>query len=319
MKLIIQIPCLNEEATLPETIRDLPREVPGFSSVEFLVIDDGSTDRTAEVARALGIHHLLRLGSRRGLAAAFQHGLAYSLEQGADVVVNTDADNQYQASYIPTLVAPILANQADIVIGCRPILKHPEFTPIKKLLQLLGSWILRQVSRTTVDDAASGFRAFSHQACQRIFLYGNFSHCMETLIQAGNSGLRVSSVEIGINPQSRPSRLFSNIYEYMAKSGFTIVKMFLLYRPWAFFSFLSFPFFSLSLFLGLRFLYLTYFTDSEASGRSYIPSLILLSISAFVGIFMITVGILAELTRAQRRLTEEALFLLKASNKNSKH
>jgi hypothetical protein len=142
---------------------------------------------------------------------------------------------------------------------------------------------------------------------------------METLIQAGNSGLRVSSVEIGINPQSRPSRLFSNIYEYMAKSGFTIVKMFLLYRPWAFFSFLSFPFFSLSLFLGFRFLYLTYLTDSAASGRSYIPSLILLSISAFVGIFMITVGILAELTRAQRRLTEEALFLLKGSNKNSKH
>jgi len=319
LKLIIQIPCLNEEASLPATIRDLPREVPGFSSVEFLVIDDGSSDRTAEVARELGIHHILRLGSCRGLATAFQHGLAYSLNQGADVVVNTDADNQYQASYIPALVAPILANQADIVIGCRPILKHPEFTPIKKLLQLLGSWVLRQVSRTSVDDAASGFRAFSLQACQRIFLYGNFSHCMETLIQAGNSGLRVSSVEIGINPQSRPSRLFRNIYEYIAKSGFTIVKMFLLYRPWAFFSFLSFPFFALSLFLGFRFIYLTYITDPSVSGRSYIPSLILLSISAFVGIFMITVGILAELTRAQRRLTEEALFLLKQSNKNSKH
>ena len=319
MKLVIQIPCLNEEATLPATIRDLPREVPGFSSVEFLVIDDGSTDCTAEVARKLGVHHVLQLGSNRGLASAFHRGLAYSMEQGADVVVNTDADNQYRALDIPALVAPILANQADLVVGCRPILEHPEFSPTKKLLQALGSWILRQISRTNVRDAASGFRAFSRQTCQRIFLYGHFSHCMETLIQAGNSGLRVSSVEIGINPQTRPSRLFRNIPEYLFISSSTIIKMFILYRPWSFFASLSLPFFCLSLLLGLRFLYLVYWVDSVASGRSHIPSLILLSVSAFFGIFMITIGILAELTRAQRRLTEETLFLLKCSNKISKH
>ena len=311
MKLVIQIPCLNEEATLPATIRDLPREVPGFSSVEFLVIDDGSTDCTAEVARALGIHHVLRLGSRRGLAAAFQHGLAYSMEQGADVVVNTDADNQYRALDIPALVAPILANQADLVVGCRPILGHPEFSFLKKILQVVGSWTLRLLSQTNVRDAASGFRAFSRETCMRIFLYSRFSHCMETLIQAGNSGMRVGSVDVQINAQTRPSRLFRSIPEYVLRSAATILNMFLLYRPLELFLSLSIVLFASAGALALRFIYLIYFLNTLEVGRTHLPSLILMATLIILGGLTAALGLIGLLIRNQRRLLEESLFLLR--------
>src|SRR2546423_1804344 len=185
MKLVIQIPCLNEEQTLPQTIRDLPASIPGVDRIEILVIDDGSTDRTAEVARSLGAHHVLKLGRRHGLARAFARGLQPALSLGADIVVNTDGDNQYAGADVAQLVQPIVQGNADMVIGCRPIDDHPEFSWLKKRMQQLGSWTLRELSQTTVRDAASGFRAFSRDTAQRLFIHSRVSYCMETLIQAG--------------------------------------------------------------------------------------------------------------------------------------
>lgn len=311
MKLVIQIPCLNEEATLPATIRDLPREVPGFSSVEFLVIDDGSTDRTVSVAEKSGADHVLSLGSRRGLAFAFQSGIEHCLSLGADVVVNTDADNQYCARDIPLLVAPIVAGQADLVVGCRPIISHPEFSFLKKILQVVGSWTLRLLSQTCVRDAASGFRAYSRETCLRLFLYSRFSHCMETLIQAGNSGMRVGSVDVQINAQTRPSRLFRSIPEYVLRSAATILNMFLLYRPLELFLSLSIVLFASASALALRFIYLIYFLNTLEVGRTHLPSLILMATLIILGGLTAALGLIGLLIRNQRRLLEETLFLLR--------
>lgn len=309
MKVIIQIPCFNEEKTLPATIRDLPRVIPGVDILEYLVVDDGSSDRTADVARELGVHHVLRLGSNRGLARAFANGIEKALELGADIVVNTDADNQYCAADIPKLVAPILANQADMVVGCRPIVDHPEFGPVKKLLQLAGSWTLRHISKTTVRDAASGFRAFSRETCQRLFIYSSFSYCMETLIQAGNRGLRVASVDIGVNPTTRPSRLFKSIPEYIRKQAGTMLTMFVLYRPGRFFSSLGALLMAGAFGIGVRFLYLVYVTPEP--GRTHLPSLILLSVLALGGFLCYLLAVLGELVKSQRRIGEENLYLLR--------
>ncbi|ETX01456.1 MAG: hypothetical protein ETSY1_07315 [Candidatus Entotheonella factor] len=309
MKLIIQIPCLNEEETLPKTIADLPKSIPGVDVVEFMVIDDGSTDRTVEVAKRLGVHHILRLGSNRGLATAFCRGMEYALAQGADLLVNTDGDNQYCGADIPKLIEPILMNEADLVIGCRPIVDHPEFGIVKKVLERLGSWTLRKISKTTVRDAPSGFRAFSRETCQRIFLHSRFSHCMETLIQAGRSGIRVASVDIRVNRKTRESRLFKSIPQYLKKSGATILWMFVLYRPLAFFSTLVCIPFSLAMILGFRFLYLVFWLTEPIPGRTYIPSLILLSVLALCSVILFALGILGEILRSQRRVSEEVLFM----------
>ena len=311
MKLIIQIPCFNEELTLPATIRDLPRTVPGVDTVEYLVVDDGSTDRPADVARECGVHHILRLGSNRGLARAFAHGLERALELGADVVVNTDADNQYCGADIPLLVRPILDNKADLVVGCRPILAHPEFGVVKKGLQLLGSSTLRRLSKTSVPDAASGFRAFSREACLRLFVYSSFSYCMETLIQAGNEGLRVASADVRVNPQTRPSRLFKSIPEYIRKQAGTMLTMFVLYRPGHFFSALGSGLLAIATALGLRFLYLAYLTPEP--GRTHLPSLILLSVMALAAFLCFLLGIVGELIKYQRRVAEENLYLQRKS------
>ncbi len=311
MKLVIQIPCFNEEETLPAVIRDLPREVAGFDAVEYLVIDDGSADRTAHVAKELGVHHVLQLGSNRGLATAFSRGIEYALAKGADVVVNTDGDNQYCAADIPKLAAPILEGRADLVVGCRPIMEHPEFGWIKKILQALGSYTLRKISRTKVRDAASGFRAFSRETCQRLFVASSFSYCMETLIQAGNSGLRVVSVDVDINPKTRDSRLFGSIPEYIYKSGSTIVSMFVLYRPGLFFTLIALVFLSLSLLLGVRFIYLTYFVAEPDPMRTYLPSLILLAVSALTGVFFLGLAVIGELLKSMRKIQQEQMFLRK--------
>ena len=311
MRLFIQIPSLNEEETLPQTLADLPREIPGIESIEYLVIDDGSTDRTAEVARECGAHHVLRLGSNRGLATAFRMGVDYALAHGADIVVNTDGDNQYCGADIAKLVQPILNGNADLVVGCRPITDHPEFGPIKKLLQLLGSATLRTISKTTVRDAPSGFRAFSRETCQRIFLYSKFSYSMETLIQAGNNGLRIASVDIRINPKTRDSRLFKSIPQYIWKTGSTMVSMFVLYRPGRFFISLALPFLMFAAALGVRFVYLIYGLEQRDPTRTHLPSLILLAILATFGLALVIAGIFAELIRSQRRLTEEVLYQTK--------
>lgn len=308
MKLIIQIPCLNEEETLPQTLADLPREVPGIDVVEYLVIDDGSTDRTSEVAKECGAHHILHLGSNRGLATAFRMGIDYAIAHGADIVVNTDGDNQYCGADIAKLVEPILRGNADLVVGCRPIVDHPEFGPIKKLLQIMGSATLRSISKTTVRDAPSGFRAFSRETCLRIFLYSKFSYCMETLIQAGNNGLRITSVDIRVNPKTRDSRLFRSIPQYIWKTGSTMISMYILYRPSRLFLSAAAVFFTGAFALGCRFLYLVYFAAGAQPTRTYLPSIILLAILALSGCLMVVVSVLAELSRSQRRLTEETLY-----------
>ena len=309
MKLFIQIPCLNEEATLPQTLADLPTHIDGIDEIEVMVVDDGSTDRTVDVAREHGVKHVVSHGSNRGLAAAFSSGRDYALAHGADILVNTDANNQYCGADIGKLVGPILANRADIVVGCRPILTHKEFSPFKKFLQLCGSWALRRISKTTVRDAPSGFRAFSRNALSRIFLHSRFSYCMETLIQAGTTGMRVSSVDIRVNPKTRDSRLFKSIPQYLRKTGGTMLSMFVLYRPGAFFSLLSVPFFLLATILGVRFLLLVYaFPDPT---RTHLPSLILLAISAFAGLLCLLLAVLGSLLGANRRLAEEQIYLLR--------
>ena len=304
MKLIIQIPCLNEEGTIAQVVRDLPRAIPGIDVIEYLVIDDGSTDRTAEVARAAGVHYILSLGTRRGLARAYSMGLEYALSLGADIIVNTDGDNQYQGADVPKLVQPILAGRADMVVGCRPILDHPEFGLVKKGLQLMGSWVLRHLSKTQVRDAASGFRAVSRHTAMQLFVHSSFSYCMETLIQAGESRLRVASVDIGVNQSTRQSRLFNSIPEYVWKSGTTILLMYALFRPSSLFCAMGAALFSLATALALRFAYLIYFTDTLVQGRTHIPSLIAASILFISGAGMLCMAVIAELMRKNRRLLE---------------
>ncbi len=307
-KLFIQIPCLNEEKNLAATLADLPKEIPGIDKIEIVIIDDGSTDHTVEIAKKCGVRHILSLGTNRGLATAFRLGIDYALNHGADIVVNTDGDNQYQGADIPLLVAPVLEGKADIVVGSRPIVKHPEFGVFKKILQLSGSWMLRIISKTAVRDAPSGFRAFSREACMRIFLYTRFSHCMETLIQAGNNGLRVASVDVRVNPKTRESHLFTSIPQYLWKSASTMVSMFILYRPSRLFVALALVFGSGAFVIGARFIYLVYLIESTDPKRTYLPSLVLMAILALCAFILIVVSILAELMRTQRRLTEETLY-----------
>ena len=304
LKLIIQIPCLNEEDTLPETIADLPRTVDGFEKVEWLVIDDGSTDRTIEVARALGVDHVVSHPHNRGLAAAYMTGLDTALGLGADVIVNTDADNQYDASGIPDLARPILQGQADMVVGERPIEQIEEFSRVKKVLQRLGSKVVRAFSGTEVRDAASGFRAVSRSAAIRLRVFGRYTYTMETLVQAGWEGLVVKSVPVGVNPKTRESRLVRSIPRYVFRSATTIVRTFALYKPFRFFVSVGSPFFILGAVLVTR--WMLYYTLSD-SYSSRLPSL-------FVGLGLIllavqiwTVAFVADLIAANRRLASDQL------------
>jgi glycosyltransferase involved in cell wall biosynthesis len=311
MKLIIQIPCFNEELTLPQVVRDLPKSIPGIAQIEILVIDDGSTDRTVTVARELGVHHVLSLGRNCGLARAFAAGLQYAVAQGADIIVNTDGDNQYCGADIGKLVEPVLRQNADLVIGCRPIDEHPEFSPLKKLLQKTGSSVLRSISQTTVRDAASGFRAFSRMTAQRIFVHSRFSYCMETLIQAGNLRLNVMSVDVRVNPKTRDSRLFKSVPEYLWKSGGTMLAMFVHYRPSRFFGGLAAVCFGLAAGLGLRFVYLVYLAAETHPHRTYIPSLIFMATLAVLGVGLTLLAVIADLIRGQSRLMEEILYQIR--------
>ncbi len=303
MKLVIQIPCFNEEDTLPGTLADLPRHVPGVDIVEWLVIDDGSSDRTAEVARQLGVHHVIRHGRNRGLAAAFLTGLDAALRAGADVIVNTDADNQYVAACIPDLIRPVLDEGADLVVGERPIEDISEFSGLKKRLQRLGSWVVRRFSGTTVRDAASGFRAMSRDAALRLQVFGKYSYTMETLVQAKAEGLTVASVPIRVNPQTRPSRLAKSMSQYLRRSGTTIVRSFAIYYPFRFFFIVGVVPFVLGLALLVRWGAYWIFEDPY---RSRIPSLVMGSVLVIVAVQIWLVAFLADLQAASRRLLAEA-------------
>lgn len=308
MKLVIQIPCFNEEGTLPETLADLPRQVPGFDVVEWLVIDDGSADRTSEVARELGVDHVVRVPENRGLANAFLTGLDTALRCGADVIVNTDADNQYDGSCIPALVAPIVEGRADLVIGERPIEAVDDFSPLKKRLQRLGSGVVRVFSSTEVRDAASGFRAFSRDTAMRTQVYGKYSYTMETIVQAGWEGMRIVGVDISVNPATRPSRLVKSIPKYIWRSGSTIVRSFALYKPFRFFFGLGMVPFVFSLALVLRWFYLQAFTEDTASR---VPSLVGAAVMLLLAVQVWVFGFLADLLSVNRRLMADTRVMLR--------
>lgn len=300
MKLIIQIPCLNETGTLAIAINALSREVPGFDAVEWLVIDDGSTDGTADLAKQLGVHHVVRHPVNRGLAAAFMTGMDACLALGADVIVNTDADNQYEARDIPKLTGPILAGEADMVIGARPISETEHFSWIKKQLQHLGSWAVRVASKTDVADAPSGFRAISRETAMRLNVFNPYTYTLETIIQAGQSNLRVASVPIRTNEDLRPSRLVKSISSYVRRSLVTIFRVFVTYRPLFFFFWVATALGVPGLLIGARFLY-HYLTGA---GGGYVQSLILASLLVTLAALAGMCGLLADLIATNRKLQE---------------
>ncbi|MDZ7372492.1 MAG: glycosyltransferase family 2 protein [candidate division KSB1 bacterium] len=307
MKLIIQIPCYNEEATLPITLAHLPREIPGVDEVEVLVIDDGSTDRTVEVARAHGVHHIVRLTNNKGLAEAFMAGLDASLRLGADIIVNTDADNQYNGRDIGRLIQPILEGKADMVIGDRQVDRVPHFSPLKKRLQKLGSWVVRQVSNTNVPDATSGFRALSREAAMRMNVVSRFTYTLETIIQAGKKNIALTSVPVSTNDKLRESRLFRSNWNYIKRSVSTIFRIYTMYEPLRTFAMIGGLLFASGVLIGVRFLYF-YFTGR---GEGHVQSLILAAILTIVGFQVGMIGLLADLIGSNRRLLEDALYRLK--------
>ncbi len=304
MKLIIQIPCFNEAATLPIALEALPRKVPGFATVEWLIIDDGSSDNTAEVAKSHGVDHVVRHAGNKGLAKAFMTGLEASLRLGADVIVNTDADNQYNAGNIPALTAPILQHQADIVVGARPIATIEHFSPVKKVLQKLGSWVVRMASKTDIPDAPSGFRAMSRAAAQRLMVFNDYTYTLETIIQAGQKNMAITSVPVQVNGDLRPSRLVKSIPSYIKQSIFTIVRIFVIYRPFSFFGAIGSSLFGIGVLIGLRFLW----HYLHGNGDGHVQSLILAAILLGMGFQTLLVAFVADLLSANRKLLEEIRF-----------
>jgi len=299
-KLIIQIPCLNEEQTLPATLADLPREIDGFETVEWLVIDDGSTDRTVEVARENGVDHIVRLTNNKGLASGFQAGLDAALKLGADVIVNTDADNQYKASDIPKLLTPILAGKADMVVGDRDVQSIEHFSPIKKLLQRLGSWVVRQASSTSIPDTTSGFRAYNREAALQVQVVSGFTYTLETVIQAGKMLVAIDHVVIGTNPVTRESRLFSSMWSYVRTNAVAIFRIYTRYEPLRVFlvaaAIVAVP----AMIVWGRFLIFVIKGDSTG----HVQSLILGSMLFIVAVQLVALGIIGDLLAANRTMIQ---------------
>jgi glycosyltransferase involved in cell wall biosynthesis len=311
VKLIIQVPCYNEAETLSIALAELPRRVRGFDKVEWLVINDGSTDNTVEAARRCGVDHIVSFKRNRGLARAYMAGLRASLELGADVIVNTDADNQYSAADIPRLVAPIVAGKADIVVGARPIGAIKHFSLLKKALQWLGSAVVRGVSGTSVEDAPSGFRAVSRDAAMRLHVFNEYTYTLETIIQAGRKNMVVVSVPVGVNKDIRPSRLVKSIPSYVKKSVLTMLRIFVVYRPFRFFMAVGGIVFAIGIIVGLRFLAFLIF----AGGGGHVQSLILASILLGIGFQTMLTAFLADLLAVNRTLLEEVEYhILKNAN-----
>jgi glycosyltransferase involved in cell wall biosynthesis len=301
MKLIIQIPCYNEEKSLPIALSALPRTIDGIDQIEVLVIDDGSTDNTLAVARQEGVDHVVSFPRNRGLARAFMAGIEKSLAVGGDIIVNTDADNQYRADDIPLLLAPILEGTADFVVGERPISEIEHFSPLKKSLQKLGSWVVRAASKTEIPDAPSGFRAISREAAKRLHVFSEYTYTLETIIQAGQKGFAVTSVPIRTNKDLRASRLVKSIRSYVVRSMSTIIRVFMTYKPFRFFAVPGFSCFILGFLIGLRFLY--FYAVGEGDG--HIQSVILSGILMTTGFLMSVIGLVADLISVNRKLLEE--------------
>ncbi len=314
MKLVIQIPCLNEEKSLPVTLEALPKHIDGIDEIEVLVIDDGSTDNTVDVAKRAGADAVISLGSNKGLAKAFVAGINKALSMGADIIVNTDADNQYKAEYIEKLIKPILENRADIVIGARPVDSIEHFSPLKKFLQKLGSAVMRFVSSSTVKDAPSGFRAFSKNAALQMNVFDKYTYTLETIMQARAKGLVIDCVDIDVNPELRKSRLFNNMFQYIRRSIFTMLRMFIIYRPFRFFIVLGLLFFLSGLILGVRYLY--YYSIGDGIG--HIQSLILTAILLIFGVQVSLIAVLSELLSINRKLLEDIQFRVKIESLKKK-
>jgi glycosyltransferase involved in cell wall biosynthesis len=299
MKLIIQIPCLNEEETLPITLADLPRELAGFDVVEWLVIDDGSTDRTIEVAKEHGVDHIVRLTNNKGLAAGFQAGLDACLKLGADVIVNTDADNQYDAGAIPSLVAPILAGTADMVVGDREVVNIEHFSPLKKSLQRLGSWVVRQASDTQVPDTTSGFRAYNREAAIQLAVVSKFTYTLETIIQAGKFLVATDHVPVRTNPKLRESRLFGSMWAYVRRNSVSIFRIYAQYEPLRVFMTLAFILSLAALGVWTRFIVAWVTGD----GAGHVQSLILGAVLFNAAVVLAALGVIGDLLYAQRVMT----------------
>ncbi len=302
MKLLIQIPCLNEQETLAATFNDLPKTIPGISSIETLIIDDGSTDNTQAVARSLGVNHIVSFRRNKGLARGFMAGIDACLKQGADIIVNTDADNQYRGEDIRLLVEPILSGKADIVIGQRPIDETEHFSPLKKVLQKLGSFVVRVASDTTIPDAPSGFRAYSREAALQLNVFNEYTYTLETIIQAGRNKMSVTAVPIRTNPTLRKSRLVSSMFGYIKRSAATIIRSFLMYKPLNFFCSIGTVLFLLGMALGIRFLFF-YFSSTGPAG--HIQSLILAAVLIILGFQTFVTGLQADIIAANRRILED--------------
>ncbi len=313
MKLIIQISCYNEENSLPETLQALPGKLEGIDIIEVLVINDGSNDKTAEVAARCGADHIVHFKRNQGLSRAFMAGITACLKHGADIIVNTDGDNQYNAADIPKLIAPILEGKADMVIGSRPISRIANFSFFKKILQKIGSWLVRRVSHTDVQDAPSGFRAISQNAALKLNVFNAFTYTHETVIQAGLKNMVVMSVPISVNKVDRPSRLFKSIPAYIGKSVIAILRMVVVYRPFRFFLSLGFIFFLGGFILGVRYLYLMF----TGSGGGHVQSVILAGVLIGIAFQMVLVAFLADLLGVNRKLLEEIQYRLRKMELNN--
>jgi glycosyltransferase involved in cell wall biosynthesis len=305
-KLIIQIPCLNEASTLPATIADLPRSVPGIDVIEVLVIDDGSRDGTSDVARRCGVDHIVRMRRNKGLAAAFVAGIDASLKRGADFIVNTDADNQYAGTEIPTLLMPLLKGEADIVIGDRNIAELRHMSWRKRQLQRLGSWVVRQVSNTTVPDTTSGFRAYTRDAALRMTIVSEFSYTLESIIQAGKKRMAIAHVPVRTNPRTRESRLFDSVFSYIKKSSATIVRIYAMYEPLKIFTYIGLTLFGVGLAFAIRSLYPI--LSGDAFGPRFLQSLIMSAVLMIVGFQVLLIGLVADVISGNRKLLEELMY-----------
>lgn len=300
MKVIIQIPCLNEAETLPLVLAELPRALDGVKAVEWLVVDDGSTDQTCNVASEHGVDHIVRLAQHQGLARAFMAGLDAAVRAGADIIVNTDADRQYAADDIPRLVAPILAREADMVVGARPVVTIAHFSLLKRWLQRVGSAATRMASGTRVEDAASGFRAMSRDVAMRLHVYNDYTYTVETIIQAGRQGMRVLSLPVRTNPDLRPSRLVRGTAPYVGRQLLTMLRVFVTYKPFRFFAMCAMILFVPGMLIALRFLALYL----SGSGQGHVQSLILAALLLGTGFFLLVTGLVADLLAVNRALLE---------------